>query len=316
MKQNIDIFIEKLRKAESVAIFAHKNPDADALCSVLALARLIELNFGLRATCVYDGNIPENLENVPFRKRIRYWENVDMTMPFDLAIALDYGTVRHIGGAMPIVDRARFIVEIDHHKNDAPIANLCLDDVAASSVGEILYEIMRYCDWKTDESVAELLALSILTDTGFFKFARRGNALRIMADLVDSGVSINKLADWLNNKPRRAVQVESAAASLARFYHHNRLAIAVIPKKDYKHLDGRGDTVLNLLGQMKGVEYIALLKQQKENQTGVSLRSRSRPIDGVAAALGGGGHAYAAGAVVADTVENVQAKLVELFRGM
>ncbi|MBQ3039280.1 MAG: hypothetical protein IJD41_01825, partial [Alphaproteobacteria bacterium] len=94
-----------------------------------------------------------------------------------------------------------------------------------------------------------------------------------------------------------------------------KLAIAIIPHKDYKYLDGRGETVLNLLGSIKGVEYIAFLKEQKAEQTGVSLRSRGKPINHIAEALGGGGHLCAAGAIVNDSVENVRNRIVELFRG-
>ncbi len=316
MEQNIKQFAEKIRTAESIAIFAHKNPDADALCSVLALMQLIELNYGKTAVCVYDGNIPENLEYVPLRHRIKYYGNVDLSGPFDLAIALDYGTRRHVLWAGQVIDNAKFIAEIDHHKNDDHVAELCLDDENASATGEIIYRIMRELNWTADEKVYDLLAMSILTDTGFFKFARRGDALHIMADLVDAGVSIGRLSEMLNNKPIKAVQTEAAAAASAEFLYHKRLAIATIDKKMYRNLDGRGETVLNLIGQMQGVEFIALLKQQKDNQTGVSLRSRTKPIDHIAAALGGGGHAYAAGAVIQDTLENVRAKLVELFKGM
>ena len=72
---------------------------------------------------------------------------------------------------------------------------------------------------------------------------------------------------------------------------------------------------MNLLGQIQGVEYIVMLKEQKVNHIGLSMRSRNKPINHIAEALGGGGHICAAGAVVADSLENVRAKVIELFRG-
>lgn len=314
MEKDIEIFVEKIKSANSIAIFAHKNPDGDALCSVLALMQLIETNFGKTAVGIYDGNIPENFEYVPLRHRIKYYGNVDLTQPFDLVIALDYGTVKHIAWAMSVIEKARFVAEIDHHQNDEKIGQLCLDDVNAAATGEILYNIARAANWEIDDKVADLLAVSILTDTGFFKFVRRGESMRIMADLVDMGVSIGRLCEIMNNKPYKAIQTEAAAAANAELFYHKRLALATIDRKMYRNLDGRGELVLNLLGQMGGVEYIVLLKQQRENQTGVSLRSRTKPVNHIAAALGGGGHMYAAGAVIADTLENVRARVLELFR--
>ena len=46
------------------------------------------------------------------------------------------------------------------------------------------------------------------------------------------------------------------------------------------------------------------------------MRSKTQPIDEIAAALGGGGHKCAAGAVVQDSLENVQKKVLGLFRGI
>ena len=89
----------------------------------------------------------------------------------------------------------------------------------------------------------------------------------------------------------------------------------MVVKKDYKYLDGRGETVLSLLGQISGVEYIVLLKEQKPEQIGISIRSRKNPIDKIAVELGGGGHERAAGAIVRDSLENVRARVLELFKG-
>ena len=315
MEQNIQEFLERVRNAKSVAIMGHKNPDGDSLCSVLALAHLIEENFGISPVCVYDGNIPENLSDVPLRPRIKYFERVDLTQVFDLAIVMDYGNPVHIGGPRPIVDNAKFVVEIDHHRNEEKIGDLCIDDEEAAATAVIVYRIMRAGGLIMDSRTADLLALAILTDTGNFKFARNGDSLRIMADLVDGGVNIRNLIELMNNKPRKTVQLEARTAANAEFFYHGRLALATVVKKDYKYLDGRGEMTLSLLGQIQGVEYIVLLKEQKPEQIGISIRSRKKPIDKIAVALGGGGHERAAGAIVRDSMENVRARVLELFKG-
>jgi phosphoesterase RecJ-like protein len=212
------------------------------------------------------------------------------------------------------VDNAKFIVEIDHHKNDNTIADLCLNDDTAAATAILVYNIMRAANMNIDSIASDLLALGILTDTGNFKFVRNGDALRIMADLIDSGVNVRNLIEMMNNKQRKAVQLEAQTAANAEFFYNGRLALATVSKKDYKYLDGRGELVLNLLGQIKGVEYIVLLKEQKPEQTGVSIRSRRKPIDGIAVALGGGGHERAAGAIVRDNMENVRKRILELFK--
>ncbi len=314
MEQKIQEFFERLENAKSVAIMGHKNPDGDSLCSILALAHLIEDAYGITPVCTYDGNIPDALDYVPMRSRIKYFERVDTQMQYDLAIVMDYGNPALIGGPRPIVDNAKFVVEIDHHKNDNHIGTLCINDENAPATAVIVYKIMRQGGLYMDSRTADLLALGILTDTGNFKFVRNGEVLRIMADLVDSGVNIRELIELMQNKPRKAVQLEARTTANAEFFYHGRLALATIPKKDYKYLDGRGEMVLSLLGQIQGVDYVVLLKEQKPEQIGVSIRSRRKPIDHIAVALGGGGHERAAGAIIRDSLENARAQVLTLFK--
>jgi len=317
MKNETKIFIEKIESAKTILLAAHKNPDGDAMCSVLALYQLIYLNYEKECVCVYDGNVPQALKYIPLRGRARFFDHVDLTVPFDLAVLLDYGTVNNIGGIRPALDAAKFLVEIDHHKNDNKLGMLCIDDSTASATTCLLYDLMLDAGWKYDDKVLNLLALGILTDTGNFKYAKDGRSLRIMADLVDKGVDIQRLLELMNNKPRKTVQTEARVVADAEFYYHNRLAVAVVDSAAYKNLDGRGETTLSLLGQIKGVEFVALLKEQKENQIGVSLRSKFIPINHIAETLGGGGHICAAGAVVHDdNLEHVKQKVIDLFKGV
>lgn len=315
MLEKLKIFDEKIRNAKTIAIFAHKNLDGDAMCSVLALGRLLELNYGVRPVCMYDGNLPDSLANMPLRPRIKFFGNVDASEPFDVAIVLDYGVAKNIGGPLAIAEKAKFIIEIDHHKNDEPIGNLCIDDDTAAATGQILYRMMVAEKWQYDIDVLNLLAVALLTDTGHLKYITNSEPLRIMADLVDNGVKIRPLMEAMNNKERKNVLTEAEVVANTEFFYHHRLALATVPHKSYKYLDGRGEMILSMLGQIRGVDFIVLLKHQKENQIGVSIRSRGKPINHIAAALGGGGHLCAAGAVVADSLENVRAKILELFKG-
>lgn len=316
MKNQIKIFDEKLRDAKSIAIVGHKNPDGDAMGGVLGLARLIELNYGVSPVCTYDGSIPEALTDSPLRSRMKYFGHLNVTAPFDVVILVDYGTARHVEFADSIIKTAALVMEIDHHKNDAPIGTVCIDDDTACATTAIIFEMMQTLGWKYDGSVIDLLAMGIITDTGHFKFVRDGRPMRIMASLVEMGANVRAIYDRLNNQPKKAIVVESRAVANAEFFYRDRLAVATIPNRDYRNMDGRGETVLEILARIRGVEYVVLLKQQKDNQIGVSLRGRTKPVNHVAEALGGGGHMYAAGAVVHDSLENVHDRVIELFRGM
>lgn len=318
MKNKIKILIEKIKQAKSIAVSGHKNPDGDSLCSALAIMKLININFDKQVTVIYDGNIPKELENVPSRKSACFYKHVPEDAKFDLYILVDYGTRKNLGNPEKFVNAADFIIEFDHHHNDDIVGNLCFNDVEKASTSQIIYEVIRDAGLKTSPELIDLLTLALITDTGNFKFVRHSDVFKDAAELVDAGANMMRLVNILNNKDRKTVLVESKTVSNAEFFMKGRLVIATINHDDYKQLDGRGELVLRLLGQIHGVEYIVLLKEQKENQIGISLRSRdnNKPINQIAESFGGGGHLCAAGAVVMDSLENVREKVKEAFKGM
>ena len=316
MKQKIKTLIEKIKSAKSIAISGHKNPDGDSLCSALALMKLITLNFGKRPTVIYDGNIPQELEDVPLRKNACFHTHVPENAKFDLYILVDYGTRKNLGNVTKFMQDADFIIEFDHHYNEDIIGNLCFDDVEKAATSQIIYDVIRVAGWKTNQEVIDLLTLAMITDTGNFKFVRHSDVFKDAAELVDSGANMTYLVNLLNNNAKKTVLVESKVVSNAEFFMKGKLAIATINHDDYKKLDGRGELVLRLLGQIHGVEYVVLLKEQKENQIGISLRSRSIPINHIAESFGGGGHLCAAGAVISDSLDNVREQVKNAFKGM
>lgn len=316
MKKQLEILIDKIKSAKSIAISGHKNPDGDSLCSALALMKIIELNFNKKSTVIYDGNIPLFLEEVPLRENVCYYKHIPEDTKYDLYILVDYGTKQNLGGIEKFVDDADFIIEFDHHYNEGVLGNLCFDDTEKAAASQVVYDVVRKAKFKINQEIIDLLTLAIITDTGNFKFVRHSDVLRDAAELVDAGADMTHLVNLLNNRDKKATLVETKVVSEAEFFYKGRLAVAVLKHEDYKKLDGRGELALSLLGQIHGVHYVALLKEQKENQIGVSLRSRQIPINQIAESLGGGGHLCAAGAVVADSLENVYKTVINAFKGM
>jgi phosphoesterase RecJ-like protein len=316
MMKKIEVLIEKIKNAKSIAISGHKNPDGDSICSALALMKIIELNFGKKPAVLYDGNIPKYLDKIPLREDAIFYGKVPEDTKYDLYLLVDYGTRLHLESVSKYISGADFVIEFDHHLNDDVVANLCFDDPDKAAAAQIIYTVAKQAKFEMNQEIIDLLTLGIITDTGNFKFARHSDVLRDAAALVDDGANMTHLVNLLNHKDRRTVLVESGAVASSEFFMKNRLVLASIRQPDYKNLDGRGELVLNLLGQIKGVEYVVLLKEQKENQIGISIRSKHVPINQIAESFGGGGHSCAAGAVVMDSFDNVRDNIIKAFKGM
>ena len=272
MNKKVQIFIEKIKNAKSIAISGHKNLDGDALCSALALMKIIELNFGKKATVIYDGNVPRELDNVPLREDAVFYKNLPENSNYDLYILVDYGTRKHLGGVEKYVNSADFVIEFDHHFNDDLVGNLCFDNEKKAATSQIIYDVVKSGKFDIDQDIVDLLTLAIITDTGNFKFVRNSDVFKDAASLVDAGADMTRLVNLLSNKDKKTV--------------------------------------------LHGVQYVVLLKEQKEERIGVSIRSREIPINKIAESFGGGGHLCAAGAVIEDSLQNVHDKVINAFKGM
>ncbi len=316
MNNNIEILIEKIKNAKNIAISGHKNLDGDALGSALALMKIIELNFNKTPMFIYDGNIPMDLDNFPLRNKACFCANVLEKTKFDLYILVDYGTRKHLAGVEKFVDNADYVVEFDHHYNDDIVGDLCFDDVEKASTSQIIFDVAKQANWTIDSDIIDLLTLALITDTGNFKFVRHSDVFTDAAQLVERGADMSKLVNLLQNKSKKTVLVETATVTNAEFFMKGRLAVGTINNKEYKKLDGRGELVLNLLAQIHGVEFVVLFKEHKENLIGVSLRSKTVPINTLAESFGGGGHLFAAGAVLEGSLEEVRDKVIKVFEGM
>ena len=63
---NIQDFEAVIKKSDEIIIFSHINPDGDTLGSMIALAKLIELNIGKTPTAVIIGKTPETYSFMNF----------------------------------------------------------------------------------------------------------------------------------------------------------------------------------------------------------------------------------------------------------
>ena len=60
MDKNLQAIAEKLKSAQSVAIFTHMRPDGDAIGGTLALSRALD-SLGIENETLVESDIPSNL---------------------------------------------------------------------------------------------------------------------------------------------------------------------------------------------------------------------------------------------------------------
>jgi phosphoesterase RecJ-like protein len=312
----VGIIVDKNKAAKRILIMGHKNPDGDSLGSCMGLRHLIADNLGKKATVIYDGNLPFKYDFIPSRKDFIYAEKLDGKQ-YDLAIVLDAADLHKLGD----IQAAAFAkipntIKIDHHKSNGDFADINIVESAFVATCEIIYEIARVAGWEISPVVADCLYLGIYADTGGFNYIDNGNALRVAADLIDSGANARQLQQNLYVLTRDDILAEAAALAATEFFYNGRLAVVPVTNKLYKKLDSSEVTLLMRLRSVIGVRVIAIMKQAKDDEIHVSFRSENVIVRSVAEKLGGGGHDMAAAANIRASLDVAKKTIVEAFYGL
>lgn len=289
-------FEEKIREAKRIIIVGHKNPDLDSLGSMCGLSRLIEINFGKKPTCVYDGNLPSYLNFVPGRASLVYVEKLN-DFKSDLLIVVDTANTRtHFGDSRNrFFNGAKYVVKIDHHPDSEEYGDLDFSRVGDTSASEIIFKMAMDTDWKIDKHAATALQAGIVGDTGQFRYVKNGESLRDAADLVDLGADMEYIYGGMNIASKKHI------LAIGRIMNHlefvGNYVIVPVKHSEYKDLDGKADEVIGMMRKIPTVEFIILLTEaKKDTEIRMSFRSKTIPISHIASEyFNGGGHPCAAG---------------------
>ena len=290
MKITLNEAAEKISNAEKILVTAHINPDGDAIGSTLAMLQILRaLN---KKVCAYiDDKLPKNFITLPFAEEIQKpAENEKISA--DLMIILDTAPDR-IGKVIDITDAP--ILNIDHHVTNKNEENFLYVEPQAAATCEIIFKLTKILGVKISEEIAICLYTGLATDTGFFNYSNTKPAtFRAAAELVECGVKPNLVAEQVEKRTAREVQVTAAAIQTAKLFYGGKVVGMFIDENLAKKTDTT-EGLIDLIRVIDSVEVAFLLTCKGENLCRVSMRSKTVNVSEIAQKLGGGGHVRAAG---------------------
>ena len=298
-------FHDFLRAPQRFLLTGHENPDGDCLGAQVALWHLLRA-LGREAHIVNPDPIGRShdflLRHTPFA----HARGDDPLPDFDAVVLLDCSQLSRVGAlGQRLAQRRPTIAVIDHHVgSDRGDGTICYVDPTAAATGALVRRLWRELEVPLTAPAAEGVFLSLVADTGWFRYSNTDAEVFAMAsELVAAGVDGSKVYDALY----RRAHPESAgvlADALARHQLRLRgkLALAVLDKtlmERAARADFDTDGVLDPLRSIEGVEVVALLKERFDGTVKVSLRARGDvDVQAIVAQFGGGGHKKAAGATL------------------
>lgn len=299
---------QKIHSAERILIVSHQRPDGDAIGSTLGLGLALQ-EIEKKADMVIVDGAPTTFKFLSGIDQIKKKAEGQ----YDLIISLDCADQERIGGALD--GYSQVDVNIDHHISNTNFANLNLVEVDSVATAEILAENLPGLGLGLTLPVAEAFLSGLLADSqGFSTLNMNSRALRVAADLVDTGADLPKLyARVLVDRSIEAVRYWGAGLSHLNF--KNRIVWTSLSLKDRKIADytGRDDAdLITLLSTLSGFDGAVIFIEQDSDKVKVSWRSQKGfDVSQIAAQFGGGGHAAASGAMVSGTLEEVEAHVIE-----
>jgi len=309
--QSAEKIYHEIKKARTIVLLPHQDPDADALGSLLALYESL-IYEGKQVYLYSMSMLPKKLSFLP------YFYDLSVKVPenkIDLIITLDSGDFER--SSLPNLKKynphfeGTPIINIDHHPTNTYFGDINLVQTKASSTCEILYTFFEYNKMHISTTMATNLLAGILFDTGnFSNSATQYSSLVATSELITRGGDYAKVQSHLF-KDTSIKMLKLWGKIFARMEKHEELDIiyTYVKQEDLKEFglsEEEAGSITNFLNTIQ--EGVAgLIFKEKANNEGVKvgLRTTKNHIDvsAIASHFGGGGHKKASGFSLSGSIE-------------
>ena len=300
--------IDLIRQYDRIIIHRHTSPDGDALGSQIGLKHILLENFPDKEIVVV-GDAPKFYS---FMDDSQMDDIPDESYRGALAIILDTSAKHLISDERYTLADAT--ARIDHHIFCGQIAQAEVTDTSFESCCGMIAEFAMEQGLKLNSAAAKALYTGMVTDSGRFRYdATTARTFRLASFLMEQEFDLtniyrNLYADDLSQKQLKAHfigKIQLTDANVAYIY---------TDLQEFQTLNVDTFTVsrgmVNTMADIRGVD---IWVNFTETEKGVlcELRSSRYNINPIAVKYGGGGHAKASGATVADR-QTAMAMLADL----
>lgn len=298
IKQDI---LTEIKKAGTIIIHRHINPDPDAIGSQCGLAELILSSYPDKVVKTA-GESPGGL---------RFLSNMDRPHDDDyteaLVIVVDTANEPRISD-----DRfktGKKIIKIDHHPKDDAYGEIEWNNTKASSCSEMIADFWLSFpeELKMNEIAARLLYGGIVGDTNRFLYdATSPETMRIAARLMEYPFSHTELNNKLNTVPVSTARLMGHVLESIEVDEESGFAKVILTQKKLEEFglqDSDTSAVVSLPSRVEGSLLWGIFVEQKDGAFRCRLRSKGPVINQIAKRHDGGGHPLASGANASDMEE-------------
>jgi phosphoesterase RecJ-like protein len=300
---DLEAVADAIRTHQRFLVVTHENPDGDALGSMLGMSLGLHA-LGKDVIMYVTGKAP-----LPGEYRFLELSDLQRELPPDteerVLVAVDCANERRIGEAATGVDRAKLVLNVDHHHDNSNFGSVNLIDDVASSTAEIVRDVLHELHVALTPEIAAALYVGLVTDTGRFQYTNTTpKALRLAAELVEEGADVHGIFRHVYESVQFSkLKLLARALERAQLFEGGRLVVSYLLKDDFGDVGAEepySEGIIDYLRAVEGSEMVALIREPPRNEgpaRRISLRSSRDEVDvsAIARHAGGGGHRQAAG---------------------
>ena len=318
MIDNIENIIDYINRSNDFIVTSHISPDGDNIGSTLSMYNSLK-KLKKNVYYVLDDTPPKNLEFL--LKDVNILKSNEFNIDKFNIISLDCGDRKRICLSDEIKDKAQKIICIDHHASNDKYGDYNYIDINASSTCELVYNVLvaynkKYNIDLIDENIATFLYTGLVTDTGNFMYSNTHPTSFDMAKnlLLKGAKKENIIQNIFQSNSANYYKLLGEALNTLDIINNKVACISITKEMLKRNIISFNDVdgITSYTRDIEGVEVGILLKEKKDNEIKVSLRSKSYvDVSKIAQSFGGGGHIKAAGCTIYDSIENAKKKIIE-----
>ena len=289
--------LKTIQSYNTIILHRHKNPDGDALGSQIGLKHILQENFPEKTILV----VGDSAGHYSFMDDCQMDTVADEVYKNALAIVLDTSAKHLISDER--YQTAAATARMDHHIFVEKICDVEVTDTSYESCCGLVTEFAIESGLKLSPKSAKALYTGMTTDSGRFRYdSTTANTFRLASKLMEQKFDLNDIYRKLYADDFSRIRLKAQFVLKIQFTDAN-VAYIYTTKEELAELNVDTFTVSRgMVGTMSDIKGVDIWVNFTETEQGVlcELRSGKYNINPIAVKYGGGGHAKASGATVAD----------------
>jgi len=305
-----------LRPAQHVVTVTHIAPDGDAIGSLLGLTWVLR-RLGKQVTPAVDDGVPPEFAFLPGAEEVR--ATLDGVLP-DLVVAVDCGDASRMGQVGAAAQAAGApLINLDHHVTNTRFGDANLVDPLTVASAEGVLDWSERLGVALDREIATCLLTGIITDTLCFRTDNVTAAVfGKVQRLIEAGAPYSEITQrTVMRIPFEALGLWAVVLPHMRLEEGGILWVAIDrpTRQALNYNDARDGGLVSLLISADRARIAAVFREKDDGKVEVGLRAvPGYDVATVAARLGGGGHALAAGCTIDGPLDAAVERTLALLR--